>query len=212
MNDYSPDYLVFATGLLAALLLVLSNDILLYKAKVQRGQLILLEMQLGAGILLALYGFLNYDLVIGMGQLAIHVITIIVLVRQKLFGRLGMVIRLASFHIPIFIVSGFVFTSTLHYRLFLPEIHEQFLALGICAQCLFVAKRLTPFMPSGKNVDFGLLLILAPLLMLVYAIYRVDIIVFSINSYLLIGTIHKYWMKKLSMTMNSKMKSFDKQR
>lgn len=200
------DWLVFGIGFIAQLLF--SSRLIIQWITSEKKRRVITPtlfwtLSLLASFLLFLYGYLRYDFAIMLGQSLTYYIYIRNLQLQKQWSKFHVVMRWILLLFPIFIVIYYFNNNKIDVELLFQNenIPLWLLWLGIISQTVFTFRFIYQWLYSEKQknsslpLGFWILSLAGSILILAYAIFRVDwvlilghglgMIIYSRNIYLI---------------------------
>jgi len=191
------DFLIYSIGFIAQILFSLRFFIQWVKSEKQKKIIVPDQFwifSLIGALLLFLYGFLRHDFAIMMGQVLTYFIYIRNLQLQNLWNKIHVLIRLLIIGTPAIILLYTINTNVINLGALLGNetISKNLLILGITSQIIFSLRFVYQWLYSEKRqtshlpLGFWILSSIGSLLILIYAIYRKDPVLFVAH---LIGTI-----------------------
>lgn len=183
------EYIIYSIGFLAQFLFSFRIIVQWFSSEKQKKVVapsLFWMLSLIASLLLFIYGFLRNDFPIMLGQIITYYIYIRNLQLQNKWNQLNQIIKWFFIITPVFIIPYFLLNKSIDIQILFNKenISSSLLILGIISQLLFTLRFVFQWIISEKNKSsilpkgFWWISILGSLLILLYAIFRKDPVLF----------------------------------
>lgn len=188
------EYLIYGIGFLAQFLFMGRSIVQWFKSE-QEGQVIspslFWKLSLVASITMLTYGILRNDPAILIGQLLVYFIYVRNLQLKGAWKPIKLIFKLIILLMPAFILSYLFFGTSYNFDTFFrnTDISLTLMIWGITAQLIFISRFFYQWMYSEKYhesllpLGFWIISILGSSLNFIYAIYRLDPVLFAAHSF-----------------------------
>lgn len=148
------------------------------------------QVSLAASILMFVYGVLRNDFAIVLGQIIVYLIYIRNLQLKKVWGEMKIYIRILAMIIPLICIGWLIFGGTHNFRSILKNdsVPLQLMIWGAAGQLIFTFRFIYQWIYSEKRNDsflplgFWIISTIGSLMIFIYAIYRLDPVLFAAHS------------------------------
>lgn len=149
------------------------------------------QISLAASVLMFIYGVLRNDFAIILGQIIVYLIYIRNLQLKRVWGEMKKYVRITAVTVPLICIGWLLFGKTHNFHSILKNDNVPFSLMiwGAVGQLIFTFRFIYQWIYSEKRNDsflplgFWIISTIGSLMIFIYAIYRLDPVLFAAHSF-----------------------------